>query len=277
MLYDADRHAIHRATPSISAKALRDFAAAATRLLLAGLCLDYAAALSGQDGSKQMILSDDSAAIQAAAQSISRLVDASRLADSGDFLEIQDFRALPNGSRVEQNSLYWSEKFFTTAANPYHQVGRKMSVHHATPETFDVLRHEYDAVGQHLLVDETANLILITVDRPLDDFLTKNEREKQSEILRIAGLLLKMSGTMVAPNLQDAPYVWVFRFLSEIREGSSFSTNPEVDPTRMWSWASRLDGGIYMNRLYFLAFKQRESTSGKIISPDGQHWFDGKT
>jgi|ERR1022692_1409829 hypothetical protein len=273
---DDDRYAIYRAALAIPGKILRSCALSAFALLLAWLGLDRAVTASGQKGAKQ-VTPDNSGAIQAAEQAISRWLDAMRLAEPRGYVEMQDFHELPDGARVEQNSMSWSEKFFTAAANPYHQkLSVRRSVHHATPDTFDVVRHKYDAVGKRLVVDETVNLILITVEQPLDDLLTKGEGEKRNEINKIAGLLLKMSGTMVATNLQDAPYLWVFRFPATIRKGARFSTNPEADPRRMWSWASRLDGGIHEGRLYFLCFKQRESTSGRIMSPDSQHWFDGK-
>jgi hypothetical protein len=222
--------------------------------------------------------SDTDSAVNAhAEQLISNWLDATRRAKSQDFVELHNFNELSDGVRVQQNSEYWSARFFSQMANPYDQrLNAQRSVHHATPETFDVLRHAYDAVGKHLVVEETVNLVLITVDEPLIDFPSKDERQKQEAINTLAGLLLKMTGTMVAPNLQDAPYHWEFRFPSALHEGVRFSTDPTADPVRMWSWASRSDGGIYDNRLYFLCFKQRESTSGKLMSANGQHWFDGK-
>lgn len=199
---------------------------------------------------------------------VSQYLDGIRRAKPGDFVPLTDFNQLPDGPGVEQDSRSWTQKFFSMAANPYQPaLPVKRSVHHATTDTFDILRHEYNAVGKQLVVDETANVILITVDE---------QSGKADAINQTAGLLLKMSGTMVGKNLQDAPYQWAFQFPASIGEGTRFSTNPSESPMRMWSWAMRLDGGIYQHRLYFLAFKQREQSSGKVISPDGQHWFDGK-
>ena len=92
----------------------------------------------------------------------------------------------------------------------------------------------------------------------------------------LASRILKMHGTMVGPDLKDAPYEWTFHFPADIGEGVRFSTNPESACDRMWSWAYRVDGGIHEGRLYFLCFKKREMTSGKMVTLDGQHWFDGK-
>lgn len=210
-------------------------------------------------------------------QVITQWLDATRSAAPGTFVELHDFQQLPDSVRVQQNSSFWSDTFFSLAANPYKQnLSVRRSIHFATPETFDVLRHVYDAAQKHLVVDETVNLILITVDEPLDGLLSKDESQKRDGINKLATLLLNMTGTMVAPNLQDAPYHWEFRFPPAINDGVRFSTNAMEDPTRMWSWARRLDGGVYKNRLYFLCFKQPESTSGKFMTPNGQHWFDGK-
>ena len=85
-----------------------------------------------------------------------------------------------------------------------------------------------------------------------------------------------MRGKFVAPNLDDKPYSWVFHFPPALQEGARFSTNAEANPRFMWSWADRVDGGIDKGRLYFLCFKKSEATSGRMITPNGQHWFDGK-
>ncbi len=248
---------------------------AAASLLSLGVCWNVCI-MNPDEGAKVMLL-DDRSANAPGEELISQWLEAIRRPNPGDYGGLRDFRELPDGARVEQNSRFWSQKFFTDAANPYLQKpAAPCSTHPATTDTFDVLRHEYDIFGQHLIVDETVNVILVTVEQPLESFLNQPEQQKHHEINRIAGLLLRMRGTMVAPNLQDAPYRWTFRFPTTIGNGMRFSTNAQEDPARMWSWASRMDGGIYNDRLYFLCFKQRESTSGKILVPDGRHWFDGK-
>lgn len=194
-----------------------------------------------------------------------------------DYVPIEDLNTLPDGARVAHDSLFWTGKFLTGVASPYDTARRvRRSIHHATADSFDTLRHEYDSLGKPLVVEETANLLLVTVDVSLENLQTKSERAKQAEIHALAELVLNIRGTMVAQNLQGAPYQWVFRFPDTIREGTRFSTAPEQDPLRMWSWASRVDGGIHQGRLYFLGFKKPESTSGRNIVPDPQHWFDGK-
>lgn len=223
------------------------------------------------------VTADERSVDQAAQEQIAKWLRAVREIHPGDYVEVHDLRSVPDRARVEQDSSSWTQRFFTNATNPYTQKGAvRRSIHMATPDTFDVIRHEYDAVGKHLVVEETVNFILVTVEPPLDALSTIDERAKQDEIGKIAALVLRMSGTKVATNLQEAPYHWAFRFPATIHEGTTFSTNPEQSPQRMWSWASRLDGGIYGGRLYFLCFKKGESTSGRMFTLDAQHWFDGK-
>jgi hypothetical protein len=236
-----------------------------------GLCASMAC---GQKGEKPVTTEDQ--AIQKAndalvAQWLTEIYRAEPRFDK----PLTFFMELSDGERVEQDSRQWAGTFFTLVANPFNQsLPVRLLINPARQDSVDVLRHQYAAAGKTLKVDETANVILITVDEPF--FLMKSEEEKHAAINAAAALLLNVTGTMVANNLADAPYQWTFEFPARIVEGTHFSTNPLENPSRMWSWAMRLDGGIHDGRLYFLAFKQREQTSGRLFILDGQHWFDGK-
>jgi hypothetical protein len=221
-------------------------------------------------------VADQNGVNQAAEEQISKWLEVVWSVGPREYAEIKDYRGLPNGARVEHDSIFWAGKFFTSAANPYEPKRMvRRSIHHATPEDFDIVRHEYEALGRPLILEETANYILLTVDTPFDESAARTEQAKQDEINQLAASVLKMSGTMVAYNLQPVAYLWVFRFPPKIREGARFSTDPSQDPRSMWSWAFRVDGGIHQNRVYFLLFKIREATSGQTLLPDPQHWFDG--
>jgi hypothetical protein len=247
--------------------------AAAAAFVCGILWLDASLAAGCQKGAKP-VTEDQGGSNPAAEELVSQWLGVVRRATG--FVEVKDLAQLPDGARVAQDSQSWTGRFLTPAANPYSVPGVRRSIHHATEDTFDVVRHEYEAANQRLVVEETVNFVLVTVDAPLESLQTGNENAKQDEINRVAAVVLKMAGTMVGQNLQPAPYVWTFRFPAALREGSRFSTDPGQDPRRMWSWASRVDGGIHQGRLYFLCFKKPESTSGRYLTPDGQHWFDGR-
>jgi hypothetical protein len=191
--------------------------------------------------------------------------------------DISDLSTLPDGQAVRLDSERWADTFFTAAANPHRQKMSRMSVHRATKETLDIIRHEYSTGSTPLVVRETVNMILITVARPFPDLAARGEAEKRAAISGTAAAVLMMRGTYIAQNLEDAPYTWNFRFPALLKEGVRFSTDPAQDLHRIWSWAGRLDGGIDLEgRLYFIAYKMREATSGRVMIPDGQHWFDGQ-
>jgi hypothetical protein len=88
--------------------------------------------------------------------------------------------------------------------------------------------------------------------------------------------LLATRGTFIGKNMLEQPYFWRFLFAGPIAEGSVFTTNPDADVNWLWSWADRADGGVRRGRLYFVLYKHREATDGKIVFLNMAHWFDGK-
>ena len=99
-------------------------------------------------------MSDGEGVNPAAEEQISKWLDVVWRIDPKDYVEVENFRELPDGARVQQDSIFWADKFFTEGASPYHPgLKVRRSIHRATPETFDTVRHEYDTATQHLLVE----------------------------------------------------------------------------------------------------------------------------
>src|SRR3954452_3792299 len=98
-------------------------------------------------------------------EQIAQWLEAVWTAHPAMYQDVRDLNSLPDGARVEQNSRDWAARFFSAAANPYNQTpaGRR-AIHHATVDTFDILLHDYLFEGRHLLVHETLNFFLITVE-----------------------------------------------------------------------------------------------------------------
>ncbi|HWL85444.1 MAG TPA: hypothetical protein VNO21_06560 [Polyangiaceae bacterium] len=76
-------------------------------------------------------------------------------------------------------------------------------------------------------------------------------------------------------SAKDTPHVWTFLH-GPLVEGSRFSTAPEEEEFRMWSWSDRVDGGILDGHLFFLGFKHIEPFHGRQMFGQSLHWFDGK-
>jgi hypothetical protein len=184
-----------------------------------------------------------------------------------DYVELGDVTVLPDRARVEQYSQEWADRFFTATANPWHADARR-SVHRATPDTNDMLRHEYAVDGIPLEVIETVALTMVR--------LPAGPTPAPAAVRQIAAQLIRLAGTHVGQRLEPEPYTFVFALPDTLTEGVLFSTAATTNPVSMYSWAKRLDGGIRDRRLFFLGYKVRESTGGRRMALDGQHWFDGQ-
>jgi hypothetical protein len=195
----------------------------------------------------------------------------------GDYVPLAGFQQLSGGSGVETDSRLWSERFFSSGAGPYAAgVEVKRSVHATTADTVDVLRHEYNAGGFELVVHETGEFMMITVERGMGDLLRLTRRDQVIQIEQAAMRILAVRGTFIGQDMEPQAYHWVFQFPPSITEGTRFSTDASKDVSMMWSWANRVDGGIHDGRVYFMAFKRREATDGRRVFIDMRHWFDGK-
>lgn len=176
------------------------------------------------------------------------------------FVPLASLKALPDNVRGDTS--LWSERFFTSEANPYHQTsGVKYSYHLSTDDTPDLLRYEYEVKWLGLEVIESSSYALIRV-RQRVNFHDLKQEDRVSLVNRTAQVLL---------NMQDEHHKWDFRFPDAIADNSRFSTDPTADPIVMSSWMSRADGGIHRGDLYFLLFKRIPERAGYR---DIQRWFD---
>jgi hypothetical protein len=175
------------------------------------------------------------------------------------FTVIDDFQELP--ARVRGDSSLWSERFFSNQAHPHKQKDKvRHGVHVATASTPDMILHQYRVKELDLTVVESVNFTLIFVGGVT--LFNALERDRPDLIHQAAEIIL---------NLKDNDHQWSFQFPEKLEDNAMFSTNPEVDPFAMYSWADRADGGIYRRVLYFLLFKKIPDRMGY---QDTQSWFD---
>jgi hypothetical protein len=197
--------------------------------------------------------------------------------DREGYKPLHDFGELHYGGGVKNHSREWMERLLSTAANPYAAgSGVVRSVHATTLGTFDVLRHEYRAMGMELVLRESASLMFLEIRSGLEGLLASRPKERIARIEEAAWKLLAMEGTYITIGGIDRSYRWKFQFPPEVVEGSLFTTNPGAQFDFVRSWVDRVDGGILNGRLYFMLSKQREATDGKRVFLAEDHWFDGK-
>lgn len=198
-------------------------------------------------------------------------------AERAGFTPLMNFRELTDGPGVENESRLWAGRFFSSLASPYTKGTRVVrSTHAATSDTFDVLRHEYSALGRSLVLRETAAFSVLEIARGGDAVLDLRPRDRPESIHQIAEVVLATTGVFVGRTMEEEPYHWRFLFPEEIVEGCAFTTNPDANVNWLWSWAERADGGIKSGRVYFVLHKHREATDGRIVFLNTRHWFDGK-
>jgi hypothetical protein len=146
------------------------------------------------------------------------------------------------------DSLYWARALFASGTSPYDTSARvRRAVHRATASAPDLVRHEYEAAGLHLVVTEGRSFALVVVSRADADVLGLSEGDQKSLSARIAAAILHPVGTKGGV---------CFRFPERIEEGSRFSTNPDADPRLLGVWSDRVDAGIREGALYFLLYKR---------------------
>lgn len=198
-------------------------------------------------------------------------------AEQSGFVPLLRLRELADGASVENESRLWAGRFLSPLASPYSK-GTKVvrSTHAATSDTFDVLRHEYRALGKSLVLRETASFAALEIAGAGDDTLKLKPRDRPESIHQLVDLLLASTGTHIGRDMQEERYHWRFLFPEEIVDGCTFTTNPDANVTWLWSWAERADGSIRNGRVHFILHKQREATDGRIVVLNMRHWFDGK-
>ena len=176
-----------------------------------------------------------------------------------DWTSLADWSMLD--SEVRGDSSMWLERFLSPAADPEERSGVDHSIHVATDETSDLLRHEYEVDSRTVVVTEQRNFALVEIPDPEFDPAGPDETAKQATVNRIAQHLLNMAGGR--KKLE-------FKFAGPLVEGSRFSTNTHADPFALRDWSERVDGGVRNGRLWFLFFKKQPQRVGY---EDSQDWF----
>jgi hypothetical protein len=195
----------------------------------------------------------------------------------GAFVELTGFDALADGAAVEQDSRRWAARFFRAEASPYReQPAAKHSVHGASADCFDLIRHELRVGELGLEITESVRFVLASVRAPNLPPLGANDNASAQAIADVAEQILVMAGTHHDPFGQPAKYQWILQYEPPLRDGSRFTTAPGAEPSLLQSHAERLDGGIHGGVPFFLGYKARGSGDGQLVFLDGRHWFDGK-
>lgn len=219
----------------------------------------------------------EQAADKSSRETALRWLDVLDRAEARGYEPLVSLRDLGDAKGVENESRAWAARFFSPGASPYVKGTRVVrAVHAATSDTFDVLRHEYTALGLDLAMFETAGFAVLRIVRGGDDILALRPRDRIEAVHEVAERVLATRGVYTGRDMQERPYHWRFLFPAGIVEGGAFTTNPDANANWLWSWAERADGGITGGRLYFVLYKQREATDGRIVMLNMAHWFDGK-
>lgn len=151
-------------------------------------------------------------------------------------------------------------------------------VHHATPDTCDLLRHVYTFENITMEVTENVAFVLIRL-RPLAGKILKGNAEASAgSIAGLARRILNFSGQYMDASGQSHAYQLTFKYKPPLEEGSWFTTNHDALPVPgvLRSYVERVDGGLANGRLFFLGYKTQLSGDGRLIFLSDRHWFDGK-
>jgi hypothetical protein len=188
------------------------------------------------------------------------------------FTFVDDFEAISGPARAE--SWRWCDLLFRPEASPHNEaLGARHGFHVATPETMDLLRHEYRAAGLDLCVTEGRNFILVQMPKACADILSLAARERASAIRKIAESLFEAAPDAEAGGACASPGRGLpgLALPNAIREGTTFGTDPRADPTLLSGLSCCVDGGICCGELYFLCYKKQGQRVGYL---HGQQWFD---
>lgn len=159
------------------------------------------------------------------------------------YVAIGEVAALPHS--VYADSYRWSNAFLRPEIHPYLETLRvKRSVHLATEDTLDLLRHEYET-GLEIVESRMFSVMRV-----------RHRGDLRMEIVRAATSVLKLPAD--------------FRYPEVLEEGATFSTNPTQHPMVL-DWPERMDGGIRNGRLWFLCYKRSQGVLGYR---DPKAWFD---
>jgi hypothetical protein len=177
------------------------------------------------------------------------------------YTPIRDLAELSPQARA--SSGFWCASFFPSYADPHEPtLSATVGVHLATPDTLDLLKHDYVVNGLSVALIESRNFALLRVARESADILARAPAERAEEICRIAAALF---------GGEDRQCVWTFQLPKAIEEGATFSTNPLANPLLIATWGDRIDGGIRRGCLYFLCYKRVSQIVGFW---NAREWFD---
>jgi hypothetical protein len=184
---------------------------------------------------------------------------------------------------VPQESQMWLARFLTPEASPYRDFTRvQRFIHRSTGLSDpDLLRHVYRGAGHDLVVTESATWVHVLVSDvdvlavPPDAPPEKAQATRASRLQDLARAVLRTEGTRSDDRGGTVAYAWRFAFPDPVQDGSTYRTGSE-DPTFMWSWADRVDGGIRARQPWFLLHKTRPVTSGRVVRLNASEWFSGR-
>jgi hypothetical protein len=197
--------------------------------------------------------------------------------DPAAFVDLARFDALADGAAVEQDSRSWAARFFRAGADPYDATpAPKRTVHHATADSADLLRHELRLGELGLAITESVRWVLVSLHAPDLPQLGADDNALAQAIADLAEQILHTAATCTDPFGQVAKYQWTLQYEAPLREGARFSTAPLAEPRLLRSYSERLDGGLQHGRPFFLGHKARPSGDGRLVFLDARHWFDGQ-
>jgi hypothetical protein len=177
------------------------------------------------------------------------------------YTPVRDLGELP--PQALASSGFWCASLFPSCADPHEPaLSARVSVHVATADTLDLLKHDYVVNGISVALIEGRNFALLRVARESADVLARASAERTEEIRRIAAAIF--GGV-------NRHRVWNFELPKAIEEGATFSTDPSANPLLIATWRDRIDGGIRGGCLYFLCYKRVSQIVGFW---NAREWFD---
>lgn len=177
------------------------------------------------------------------------------------YTPLRDLTELP--PQALASSGFWCASLFPACADPHEPaLSARCSVHVATADTLDLLKHDYVVNGISVALIESRNFALLRVARENADILAQAASKRAEEIRRVAAAIFGGA---------DGQPVPAFELPKKIEEGVTFSTAPSANPLLIATWRERIDGGIHHEGLYFLCYKRISQMVGFW---NGQEWFD---
>jgi hypothetical protein len=177
------------------------------------------------------------------------------------YTPLHDLAELP--PQALASSGFWCASLFPSCADPHEPaLSARVSVHVATADTLDLLKHDYVVNGISVALIESRSFALLRVARESADVLAQVPSRRGEEIRRVAAVVFGSTDQQPAP---------AFKLPRAIQEGVRFSTAPSAHPLLIATWRARVDGGIHHGCLYFLCYKRISQIVGFWNT---REWFD---